>query len=178
MGIDALSAGGSRCRTHAAAAVLGVGSLPAPPRSLPPQRSCARSSCKLQCLEQRVVEAHGSCRRDASPTVVRSRWRRTAASRGRLPPTAARRLLFPQPPPLRRLQIARPPIIAAFSRLHTNVACRGIYDHGGKMHVSQLTMQLVRMYPGLTSHSLALAQSSQLLCVLLHAVEAAARAVS
>ena len=75
-------------------------------------------------------------------------------------------------------QAPDPPIIAAFSRLHTNVACRGIYDHGGKMHVSQLTMQLVRMYPGLTSHSLALAQSLQLLCVLLHAAETAARAVS
>ena len=43
-----------------------------------------------------------------------------------------------------------------------------VYDHGGNMHVSQLTMQLVRMYPGLTSHSPVLAQSSQLLCVLIH----------
>ena len=80
----------------------------------------------------------------------------------------------PRPCGLRRLQIARgtrPPISAAFSPLHTQmsrVGVHSIYDHGGNMHVSQLTMLLVRMYPGLTSHSPVLDQSSQLLCVLIH----------
>ena len=50
----------------------------------------------------------------------------------------------------------------------SRVGVHSIYDHGGNMHVSQLTMLLVRMYPGLTSHSPVLDQSSQLLCVLIH----------
>ena len=44
----------------------------------------------------------------------------------------------------------------------------GSGDGGGNMHVSQLTMQLLSMYLGLTSHSPMLAQYSQLLCVLIH----------
>ena len=168
MGIDALSAGGSRCRTHAAAAVLGVGSLPAPPRSLPPQRSCARSSCKLQCLELPPCRlAHGG---QVTVAPHSSQPRSSPANHSSAPS-------FPQPPPLRRLQIARPPISSLQPASHKCRVSRYIRPWG-KMHVSQLTVQLVRMYPGLTSHSLALAQSLQLLCVLLHAAEAAARAVS
>ena len=44
----------------------------------------------------------------------------------------------------------------------------GSGDGGGNMHVSQLTMQLLSMYLGLTSHSPMLAQNSQLLCLLIH----------
>eukprot|EP00964_Phaeocystis_antarctica_P127680 scaffold91380_cov61-Phaeocystis_antarctica.AAC.1 len=69
-----------------------------------------RSSALVHCLLHRdlchlnevVREAAAncsvwSCRRAASPTVVRSRRRRTAASRGRLPPTAARHLHLRSP---------------------------------------------------------------------------------